>query len=107
MPVVNIEYDGKKVKKHNIIRLSAAVHKIVSSLTKIEDVPVYANDSKVKVKVAPIEIFIRMSGHKIKNDDELIKEIKSQLSKWKKENKFRHPANLTLIPMKWKIEIGI
>ena len=48
-----------------------------------------------------------MSAHKIENEDKLMNEIKSKLSDWKKKNSFQHPINLTLIPMQWKIEIGI
>ena len=107
MPMIKIEYDDKKVKKNEIILLSEAVQKIIVDVTKIEDVFVYANSSQIKVKVAPIEIFVEMSAHKINNEDNLIGEIKSNLSKWKKKSSFSHPINLSLIPMKWKIEIGI
>ena len=69
--------------------------------------PVYANNSQVKIAVSPIEIFIRLSDHKITDADKLISDIKSKLSEWKIENNFPHPINLTLIPMNWKIEIGI
>jgi hypothetical protein len=68
---------------------------------------VYANKAQIKVKIAPIEIFVEMSAHKITDLDELFSEIKSNLSEWKKTNNFSHPINLTLIPMNWKIEIGI
>lgn len=107
MPIINIEFDSQKVKEEEIKILSDAVHKIVSKITSIEDVPVYANDSQVKVAVSPIEIFIRLSDHKITNADKLISDIKSKLSEWKTENNFPHLINLTLIPMSWKIEIGI
>lgn len=107
MPVINIEYDDSKVKKTDILALSKAIQKIVSEVTKIEDVPVYAHNAEVKVKVRPIEIFVRMSEHKISNQDKLMSEIKSKLSAWKKKRAFSHHINLSLIPMKWKIEIGI
>ena len=48
-----------------------------------------------------------MSAHKIVDQDELMQEIKSKLKEWKDKNNFAHPINLTLIPMQWKIEIGI
>ena len=107
MPIINIEFDSQKVKEEEIKILSDAVHKIVSKITSIEDVPVYANDSQVKVAVSPIEIFIRLSDHKITDADKLISDIKSKLSEWKAENNFSYLINLTLIPMNWKIEIGI
>lgn len=107
MPIINIEFDSQKVKEEEIKTLSSAIHKIVSQITSIEDVPVYANDSQIKVAVSPIEIFIRLSDHKITDADKLISDIKSELSNWKAKNNFPHPINLTLIPMSWKIEIGI
>ena len=107
MPMIKIEYDNKKVKKEEIILLSEAIQKIVAEATNIEDVFVYANNSQIKIKVAPIEIFIEMSAHKINNEDNLMGEIKSRISKWKKKNSFTHLINLSLIPLKWKIEIGI
>ena len=107
MPIINVEYDDEKVKKEDVLILSKAVQRIVSNATKIKDVFVYANSSQIKVKIAPIEIFVQMSAHKIENEDKLMNEIKSKLSDWKKKNSFQHPINLTLIPMQWKIEIGI
>ncbi len=107
MPVINIEYDDKECNSDDILKLSNAVQKIVSKATKIEDVSVYANSAKIKVKIAPIEIFVQMSENKISNEDKLLGKIKTELLKWKKQNSFLHPINLTLIPMKWKIEIRI
>ena len=105
--MINIEFDDKKVSLKDIQSLSNAVQKIVSETTGIEDVFVYANASKIKVRIAPIEVWIRMSAHKIKDEDKLIAQFKKRLSAWKKQNRYKHPINLTLIPMKWKIEIGI
>ena len=107
MPMINIEYDNEKITSKEIIIISEGIQKIVSKITNIEDVFVYANSSQVKIKIAPIEIFIRMSENKIKDSKKLIGKFKAQLSKWKKENQFKHLINLTLIPMKWDIEIGI
>jgi hypothetical protein len=107
MPMINIEYDNDKVNEEKILSLSNAIQKIVSETTKIEDVFVYANASKIKVKIAPIEIFIQMSASKISNKDKLIQDIKSKLLQWKKKNSFTIPINLTLIPMDWKVEVGI
>lgn len=107
MPVIRIDYDNKKIEESKIIKLSTAIQKIVSELTEIDDVFVYANNSQIKVKVHPVEIFIQMSSHKIKDLDSLVDKIKSKLSDWKKENNFLHLINLTFIPMEWKIEIWI
>ena len=105
--MITIEYDDGKVEKSDVLALSKAAQKIVSGATKIKDVFAYANSSQIKIKAAPIEIFIRMSAHKITDADALLEEIKSRLSSWKKKTSFKHPINLTLIPMQWKIEIGI
>ncbi len=107
MPVIRIDYDDEKVEKKEVTALSNEIQKIVSAATNIEDVFVYANSSQIKIKIAPIEIFIQMSAHKIKDEDALVKEIKSLLSHWKKKSEFKHLINLTFIPMNWTIEIGI
>ncbi len=107
MPLIKLEFDDALVPGKDIEILSKAVRDIVSNVTGIADVFVYANSAKIKVQIAPIEIFVEMSAHKIKDSDALIAEIKAKLSGWKKESGFMHPINLTLIPMNWKIEIGI
>ncbi len=107
MPLINIEYDNEKVNEVEAFTLSEAIREIVSRITEIEDVFVYANSADVKVQIAPIEIFIRMTAKKIKNEDNLINEVKIELKKWKEDVNFKHLINLTLIPMNWKIEIGI
>lgn len=107
MPVVQIEFDDNKVEQKAILDLSKAAHEIVSSVTGIEDVPVYTNSSQIKIEVSPIEIFVQLSAHKITDPDKLIADLKAAFSRWKQENNFPHPINLTLIPMNWKIEIGI
>ena len=107
MPMIKIQYDKKTVDQSNAETLSNAIQKIVADTTKIEDVFVYTNSAEINVKVAPIEIFIEMSAHKIEDEGKLIREIKSKLSTWKQQKGFTHPINLTLIPMNWSIEIGI
>lgn len=107
MPMITIEFDDKKVSDKEVVALSHAIQKVVSETTKIEDVFVYANSSRIKVKIAPIEIWVWMSDYKIKDADKLIKEFRNKLGAWKKESAFKQPINLTLIPMNWKVEIGI
>jgi TPP-dependent trihydroxycyclohexane-1,2-dione (THcHDO) dehydratase len=107
MPMIRMEFDSEKVSEQEALTLSNAAQKVVADVTGIKDVFVYANSSQIKVKVAPIEIFVEMSAHKIADADKLIDEIKAALSAWKKESGFKHPINLTLIPMQWKVEIDI
>lgn len=90
-----------------MVFLCNALQKIVSEVTKIEDVFVYANSSEIKIKIAPIEVFIEMSAHKIENIDNLLKEIKDKIQNRKNDNNFEYKINLTIIPMNWKMEIGI
>ncbi len=105
--MIHIEYDNEIVDKKGITVLSNAIQSIVAEVTNVEDVFVYGNSAEIKVKIAPIEIFIRMSSNKISNPDELIAQIKERLMLWKKESSFSHLINLTLIPMNWEVAIGI
>ncbi|MBU6500772.1 MAG: hypothetical protein KGJ89_04870 [Patescibacteria group bacterium] len=107
MPLIRVDFDDEKVNKQDVFALAEGIQKIVSEATGIEDVFVYANASQIKIKISPVEIFIEMSAQKIVDQDKLILDIKSRLSNWKEMNKFQWPINLTLIPMQWKIEIGI
>ncbi len=107
MPTIRIDYDDGKLKDADVLSLSNAVQKIVSEITGIEDTFVYANSAHIKVKVAPIEVYVQLSAHKIKDVDELFGKIKDQLSIWKKESGFGFPINLTLMPMQWKFDIDI
>jgi len=107
MPIIRLDYDNEKLDDGQVLLLSNAIQKIVSDVTQIEDVFVYGNTPRIKVRIAPVEIFIEMSSRKIKDEGVLLTEIKTRLSQWKKENNIQYPMNLTLIPMNWKIEIGI
>ena len=107
MPVIRIDFDEDQIDEKEVLGLSNAIQKIVSDVTEIEDVFVYANNSQIKVKVAPIEIFIQMSDHKIKDIDALVAEIKRRLIEWKNESSFSCLINMSFIPMPRKIEVGI
>ena len=107
MPTIRIDYDNQKMQDADILALSNAVQKIVSEITGIEDTFVYAQSPHIKVKVAPVEVFVQMSASKIPDIDGLFSQIQTQLSNWKKENNFQFPINLTLMPMQWKFEIDI
>ncbi|QQR50632.1 hypothetical protein IPF86_01805 [Candidatus Nomurabacteria bacterium] len=107
MPMINVEYDSNLVPEPDIQSLSEAIRDIVSNVTGIEDVFTYANSARIKIKIAPIEIFVRMTDKKIKDEDALVNDIKLKLKEWKVASNFQYPINLTLIPMNWKVEIGI
>jgi hypothetical protein len=107
MPTIYLEFDDTKVSDKQATELSWAVQKIVSEVTGIEDVFIYGNSARIKIQIAPIEIFIKLSAHKIKDRDTLFDDIKSKIHSWKDENHFAHPINLTLIPMDWRFEVDI
>ena len=107
MPVIKVEYDDAIVSEPDARLVCEAVQKIVSEITAIEDVFVYGNSSPIKIKVAPIEIWVEMSDHKIADQDELIKSFADKLHAWKEEASYSHPINLTLVPMHWKLKIDV
>ncbi|TSC65911.1 MAG: hypothetical protein G01um101477_294 [Candidatus Doudnabacteria bacterium Gr01-1014_77] len=109
MPVIRIEFDNQKVSEKDISLLAEATREIVlnSSEIDVQDVVVYANNSQIKVSVHPIEIFIQISAHKVKDINALVNEIKSKLSEWKKMNNFSSPITLSISPENWIIETGI
>ena len=107
MPLINIEYDDALVSETDVRQLSQVVRDIVSKNTAIADVFVYSNTAQIKIQVAPIEIFVRLSTKICDQNKDLISGIRTDIAEWKQEHSFVHPINLTLIPMHWQIEIGI
>ncbi len=107
MPVIDIKYDDKIVQDKDIELLCSSIQQIISSITGIEDVPVYAQSYKIKAKTSPIEIFVQISASKVANLDTLLSQIKQKLTVWKGNCSYSHLINLTVIPMDWKFEIGI
>lgn len=107
MPIIRIDYDNEQIESSKVTQLAHAVRDIVSEVTNIEDVFVYANSSEIKIKVAPIEIFVEFSAVKIIDIEVLMEEVKSRIQTWKRDNNFDTLINLSIIPMPWKIEIGI
>jgi hypothetical protein len=105
MPVVEIQYDDSAISRQDAAVLSEAMHGIISKAVDIEDVPVYTNSAEIKFKVAPIEVFVRMSKGKIIDREALVNRIRNGISKWKKGSGFKHKINFTLIPMDWDINI--
>ena len=107
MPQINLEFDDSKVSTQEAEALSRAVQKIVVDVTGIKDVFVYGNSAQIKIQIAPIEIFVKISASKVTDLDQLFEQIKQSLVDWKTESKFEHPINLTVIPMNWKFGVGI
>lgn len=107
MPVIRVDFDGKKVSPQEIEALCKGTQEIVAAATGIEDTFVYANSPQVSYKIAPIEVFIQLSDHKIEDVDVLVEKLKHGISEWKQKESFQWPINLSFIPMDWRIEIGI
>ena len=107
MPIIRFDYDNDKLSEKEIKDLWTAIQEIVSEVTDIKDVFVYANASTVSINIAPIEIFIEMSAWVFEKNDDIMWEIKKKIVKWKFTSGFETPINLTIIPMNWKMEIWI
>ena len=107
MPMINIKFDDQKIKNDEIVTLANAIIKIVQDATKISEVFAYADSPRIKIGVAPIEVFVEMSASKVSDREELFRTIKDQLSKWKNLNNFMHPITITLTPIDWRFEVGI
>lgn len=107
MPVIRVEYDNAVVDEAEAQAFCEAAQKVVVEATGIKEVFVYGNSSHIKVKIAPIEVWVEMSSHKITDAEALAKELRLGLEAWKKQVDFPHLINLTLIPMQWKLELDI
>jgi hypothetical protein len=107
MPMIIVKYDDANVKDDEVTMLGVALQKIVADATQIPEVFVYADSPKIKIGVAPIEVFVEMSASKVADREALFQEIKNQVSLWKQSNHFVHPITLTLTPVDWRFEVGI
>ena len=107
MPVVSIEYDKTKVTDEQMKTFVKDVYEIVSNATDIKEVPVYANAADITYKIYPLEVFVRVSAHKVPDREAVTEEITKGLSVWRKENSFEHLINFTLMPEDWNLSIDI
>lgn len=105
--MINIKYDDAKIQDEKIVTLSNALIKIVRDATQIPEVFVYADSPRIKIGVAPIEVFVEMSKSKISDREALFQDIQNKLSEWKNSTAFEEPVTITLIPMDWRFEVGI
>ena len=69
--MINIKFDDREVKDDKITELSNSIIKIVQDATGIPEVFVYADSPRIKIGVAPIEVFIEMSANKVPDKDKL------------------------------------
>ncbi|HET9411761.1 MAG TPA: hypothetical protein VFO38_02850 [Candidatus Saccharimonadales bacterium] len=106
MPVIRVEYDNAVVSEANAQALCRAAQKAVADVPGIKEVFVYGNASHIKINVAPVEVWVEFSAHII-DTNEFSSAIRKNLADWKQQSEFPHPINLTIIPMQWKLELGI
>lgn len=107
MPLITIEYDEDILKKDEVRELSHFTRELVSRVTQIEDVFVYAQSSPIRINVAPVEIFVRLSKKCLGDPEHLLSQMTGELGMWRVDKKFPCKLNLTLIPMDWVVSIGI
>lgn len=107
MPMINVKFDDAKISNEKIVELSRVLQKIVQEATDIPEVFVYADSPRIKIDVAPIEVFIEMSMSKVVDKEALFNLIKEKLVSWKTENTFEYPITITLTPIDWKFEVGL
>ncbi len=107
MPMINLKFDDSKISDEKITELSNALIKVVQDATGIPEVFAYADSPRIKIGVAPIEVFVEMSATKVQDKEELFNKIKVGLSDWKEKVGFQYPITITLIPVDWKFEVGI
>jgi hypothetical protein len=107
MPVIRVEYDDAVVTEDEAHALCTAAQKAVIAATGIKETFVYGNTAHIKIDVAPIEIWVEMSAYKVKNAENLARDIRNELANWKNEITFPHLINLTLTPVEWKLELDI
>jgi hypothetical protein len=106
MPVIRVEYDDVVVTESEATAVCKKVKEIVEN-AGFREVFVYGNSSYIKVNIAPLEIWVEASAHKISDADALAKDVRNQLSVWKSQTNFPHKINLTIIPMQWSLELEI
>lgn len=107
MPMINVKYDDQRVSQEEITVLGNVLKQIVSKATHIPEVFVYGDSPRIKIAVAPIEVFIEMSAEKIQDKEALFLDIKNRFIEWKNQNGFDHSVTITLIPMQWKFETNL
>ena len=110
MPTIKILFDDAKVSNEEVAELGEGLRHICLGSENLDNPTfafAYANSPEVKVNMEPIEVYILISQEMILDADKLFVEIQHKLASWKKEAGFKQQVNLTLMPMDWKIEVGI
>ena len=107
MPVIRIEYDPAVVTDFRARALCKAAQSAVIEATGIPETFVYGNASEIRIDIAPVEIWVEVSAHKVPDPAKTAQDIRVKLEAWKKAENFGANINLTLIPMQWQLELDI
>lgn len=107
MPTIVVKYDDNAVTDKEITELGEATIKIAQKITGIQDSFVYADSAHIKINIAPIELYIYLSEKHIPDLDALYAKFKAAIVEWKVDSGFAQPVNFTLVPMRWKFEVGL
>lgn len=107
MPVIRVEYDSTLVSEIKARGLCKAAQTAVIEATGIESTFVYGNASQITIDIAPVEIWVEVSAHKVPDPAKAAKDIRTKLADWKQAEGFAQPINFTLIPMDWILELDI
>jgi hypothetical protein len=105
MPTIQMLFDDSVVRESEIHRLGVFLRELCIN-SKNLDVKVcfaYAECPKIKINLLPIEIYVKITRRKILNETAFLEEIETKLKTWKVKEGFKHPVNVLLIPMDWKI----
>lgn len=105
MPVVRVEYDSTLVSDVKAQTLCKAAQTAVIEATGIPETFVYGNASQITIDIAPVEIWVEVSAHKVADPAKTAKDIRAKLAAWKQAEGFEQPINFTLIPMDWILEL--
>src|SRR3989344_3460744 len=111
MPVVKIDYDSQKFSKDFVQLLATELHSVVSKASNLppDDVSVFANENQITINAAPMEIYVNAGSGSIPNQDKetMLKIISETVRDFKREQNVTVPANISIVEMLWKVEVGI
>lgn len=110
MPTIQILFDDSVVKQSEVLELGSALREICLGAKNLQNVTfafAYGENPKIKVGLAPLEVYVKITRPKIINEQKLAGELRDKLSAWKKQANFNHPINILLMPMDWLVEDSI
>ena len=110
MSTIQILFDDSQVTNEEAEKLGVALRDIALNAENSHDVSfafAFAESPKIKIGLAPFEVYIKVTRWKIDDEKKLLTEITEKLTKWKAENDFNHPVNILLMPMDWLIADSI